>query len=158
MEFELGTAILAGLAATAVMTAVLYMGYAMGMRMDMPMMLGTMLLPKGPAAWLLGLAMHFMMGAAFFVVYAALFDILAIEDTIAGWGALFGLAHGTVAGAAMGMMNVMHPRMESSAGQSGVSALPAPGFFGLRVSAMAPVAILMLHVIYGAVGGAIYSA
>jgi len=157
VEFELGTAILAGLAGTAVMTAALYMGYVMGMRMDMPMMLGTMLLPKGAAAWLLGLAMHFMMGAAFFVVYAVLFDALAIEDTVAGWGALFGLAHGTMAGAAMGMMNVMHPRMEGSA-QAGVGALPAPGFFGLRVSAMAPMAILMLHVIFGAVGAAVYTA
>lgn len=158
MEFELGTAIVAGLVATAVMTAVLYAGYMMGMRMDMPMMLGTMFLPKGTAAWLLGLAMHFMMGAAFFVIYAVLFDILSIEDTIAGWGAIFGLAHGAMAGAAMGMMSVMHPRMEASAGQTGVGALPAPGFFGLRVSAMAPVAILTLHVTFGAVGGAIYSA
>ena len=49
MEFELGMAVVAGLAATAVMTAVLYMGFMMGMRMDMPMMLGTMFLPKGAA-------------------------------------------------------------------------------------------------------------
>jgi hypothetical protein len=158
MEFELGTAILAGLAATAVMTGVLYMGFIIGMRMDMPMMLGTMLLPRGPAAWLLGLMMHFMMGAIFFIIYALLFDLLAIESSLAAWGAVFGLAHGTVAGMAMGMMNAMHPRMEASPGHGGVGALQAPGFFGLRVSAMAPAAILMLHAVYGAVGGAIYAA
>ncbi len=157
MEFELGTAVIAGLAATAVMTVALYMGFLMGMRMDMPMMLGTMLLPRGPAAWALGLMMHFMMGAGFFVIYAILFNVLSIEESLVVWGAIFGLVHGTIAGMAMGMMNVMHPRMETSAGQAGVGALQAPGFFGLRVSSMAPVAILMLHAIYGAVGGAAYA-
>ena len=158
MEFELGTAVVAGLAGTAVMTMMLYMGFMLGIRMDMPMMLGTMFLPRGAAAWLLGLVMHFMMGVAFFVGYAIIFDVVAIEETFAGWGIVFGLAHGTMTGAAMGMMNVMHPRMEISAGQGGAGALQAPGFFGLRVSAVAPVAILMLHAVYGLVGGAVYGA
>mgnify|MGYP001568539974 FL=1 len=158
MEFELGMAVVAGLAATAVMTAVLYMGFMMGMRMDMPMMLGTMFLPKGVAAWFLGLMIHFMMGAAFFVVYAALFNALDLKSSLAGWGALFGLAHGVAAGMAMGMMGAMHPRLAPAGGGPATDTLPAPGLFGIHVSAMAPVAILALHVIFGAVGGAVYGA
>jgi len=65
MEFQLDNAILAGFVGTAVMTAVMYMGYMMNMRMDMPMMLGTMFLSKGPAAWALGVMIHFLMGATF---------------------------------------------------------------------------------------------
>jgi hypothetical protein len=157
MDFELGNAVVAGLAATAVMTAMLYMGFAMGMKMDMPMMLGTMFLPKGPAAWLLGLMMHFAMGVAFLIVYAALFDAFGLEDGLAGWGALFGLVHGVIAGMAMGMMGMMHPRMARAAAGGGGGSIPDPGLFAVHVAAMAPMAVLVMHVIYGAVGGAIYA-
>lgn len=154
MEFELGNAIIAGLAATLVMTVVMYMGSAMmGMNMDMPMMLGTMLLPKGPAARGIGLILHFMMGAIFFIIYAGLFDAWGIEDAVVAWSALFGLVHGLIAGAAMGMMGAIHPRMGTEAGS-----VPVPGFMGLKMGAMAPMAILALHVIYGAVGGGLYQA
>jgi hypothetical protein len=158
MEFEFGSAIAAGLVATLAMTAAMYMGFLMGMRMDMPLMLGTMFLHKGPAARLLGLMIHFMMGAAFFVVYAAAFDAVSLESSLAAWGALFGLAHGVVAGMAMGMMGAMHPRLATAGGEQATDALPAPGLFGVHVSAMAPLAILALHVLYGAVAGAIYAA
>ncbi len=157
MDFEFGTALVAGLAGTAVMTAIMYMGFVMGMRMDMPMMLGTMFLRKGPAAWLLGVMIHFMMGAAFFVVYAALFSALGLETSLAGWGALFGLAHGVAAGMAMGMMGTMHPRLTPAGGGAATDTLPAPGVFGIHVSAVAPMAILGLHVAYGAVAGAVYT-
>ncbi len=111
MNFELGTAIAAGLIGTLAMTAIMYMGYFMGMKMDMPMMLGTMLLPKGNLAWAVGLMLHFMMGAIFFIVYAALFDVIGLEDGIIGWAALFGLAHGLLAGIMMAPMGIMHPRV-----------------------------------------------
>lgn len=152
MDFALGSALLAGLAGTAAMTVVLSMAPAMGIRMDMPAMLGTMFLPLGAPARLLGLAIHFMMGAAFFLVYAAIFDAAGLEESVAGWGALFGLVHGLIAGMAMGMMPAMHPRMADGPG-----AVPRPGFFGVRLGAMAPVAIVLLHALYGAVGGAVYA-
>jgi len=152
MDFTLGSALLAGVAGTAAMTVVLSMAPAMGMRMDMPAMLGTMFLPLGAAARLLGLAIHFGMGALFFLVYAALFDGLDLSGALAGWGALFGIVHGLVAGAAMGMMPAMHPRMAEGPG-----AVPPPGVFGARLGAMAPMAILLLHALYGAVGGAVYA-
>lgn len=158
MEFQLDTAILAGLIGTAVMTAVMYMGFMMNMRMDMPMMLGTMILPKGPAAWAVGLMMHLMMGAIFFVVYALLFDALSIESGIVGWSAIFGLVHGTVAGMAMGMMPVMHPRMATANGSLADDLVPNPGMFAASFGLMGPMALLALHLIFGVVGGLVYNA
>ncbi len=158
MDFELGTAILAGLIGTAAMTAAMYAGYAMNMRIDMPMLLGTMFLPKGAAAWSLGLMLHFMMGAVFFVIYAALFDALSIETSVAGWSALFGLIHGVVAGAAMGMMPAMHPRMVTAGGPGETQGVADPGIFATTFGVMGPLALLALHVLYGAVGGLVYAA
>ena len=158
MEFELGTAIGAGLVATAVMTAAMYMGYLMNMRMDMPMMLGTMFLPRGTAAWIFGLMLHFVMGAAFFVGYAILFDALAIDSGIVGWAVVFGLVHGAFAGMAMGTMPVMHPRMAAAHASASSDQVANPGAFATSFGLMGPVAILMLHAIFGLVGGLVYNA
>lgn len=116
MEFEIGRGALGGIIATIVMTILMYMGSVMGMKMDMPMMLGTMLFPRGKAAWATGLMLHLMMGGAFFLVYAAIFNSLTIESGIIAWSALFGAVHGLVTGAAMGMMPVLHPRMAAAPG------------------------------------------
>lgn len=158
MDFQLDTAIIAGLAGTAVMTAIMYMGFVMNMRMDIPMMLGTMFLPRGTAAWALGLMMHFMMGAVFFVAYAALFDALGIESGIVGWSTAFGLVHGAITGMAMGMMPVMHPRMAASHGSVASDQVPNPGAFATSFGLMGPIAILMLHAAFGLAGGLVYSA
>lgn len=155
MEFDAGPAILAGLVATGAMTVLMYMaGAMMGMRMDMPMMLGTMLLPPGGAARAVGLMMHFMMGAIFFAIYALLFDALGIDSGVVWWAGVFGLGHGVMAGAMMGMMGAVHPRMTSA---SGTAEVMAPGAFGTNYGTMAPVAIVLLHVVFGLVGGAIYA-
>jgi hypothetical protein len=157
MEFEIGKAVVGGLVGTIAMTMAMTMGSMMGMKMDMPMMLGTMLLPKGTAAWVAGLMLHLMMGIVFFIVYAAVFTGLNVESAIVGWSALAGAVHAIVAGAGMGMMPVLHPRMAAAPG-SGLNKLPAPGFFGVKMGTMAPMAIVAVHVAFGLVAGAIYAA
>ena len=127
------------------------------MKMDMPMTLGTMLLPKGTAAWVLGMMAHLMMGVIFFLIYAALFAALGIESGIIGWSALFGAIHALLAGAAFGMMPTIHPRM-ATAPTASAGTVAAPGFFGLNMGMMGPVAIIAVHVVYGLVAGAIYAA
>ncbi|MDP9470262.1 MAG: hypothetical protein M3Q71_06280 [Chloroflexota bacterium] len=90
-----GNAILAGLVATAVMTALMYLGKAMGMPMDMPRMLGLMFV--GPDSvglvYMLGLMVHLMIGVIFAMVYTALFDLLGVDANWL-WGAIFGAVHG----------------------------------------------------------------
>jgi hypothetical protein len=146
MEWDM--VVLAGIVATAVMTVVMYMGKAIGMEIDMPRMLGLMVVDPSNVATVIGLVIHFMMGVVFAAVYALVFEGLDIDPTWL-WGALFGAVHGILAGMAMGMMPAMHPRM--GVGQE----LPDPGVFGRNLGAMIPVAILSLHLVFGAIVGAI---
>ncbi len=143
------TVMWAGVLATAVMTVVMYLGKAAGMQMDMPRMLGLMVVePSSSAVTVIGLIMHVIMGIAFAAIYALVFDVLDIDPTWL-WGTVFGAVHGVVAGMAMGMMPTMHPRMGEG------QALPVPGLFGNNFGTMVPAAIIMLHLIYGAVVGAV---
>lgn len=140
------------------MTVVMYMGSAMmGLKMDMPMTLGTMFLPRGRNAWMVGLGLHLMMGAVFFIIYAALIAALDLGSAVAAWTTLFGVVHAFAAGAVFGMMPVVHPRM-AVATAPGSEAVLAPGFFGMALGKMAPMAIVGVHAVYGVVGGAIYAA
>lgn len=148
---DIGMAIVAGIVATAVMTALMYGARVMKMNMDMPRMLGLMFSPpeNRSMVYLIGFVMHFMMGGIFGLLYAALFEALDISAGIL-WGGFFGLVHGLVAGMALGMMPAMHPRM----GEGQV--LTAPGPFAVKWGGMLPAGIIMLHIVFGAVVGAIY--
>ncbi|MBI4202662.1 MAG: hypothetical protein HY532_06100 [Chloroflexi bacterium] len=157
MEFELGKAIVAGVVGTLAMTAVMYMGsMMMGLKMDMPMTLGTMVLSKGTGAWVVGLMMHLMMGAVFFIIYGALFQAFGVRSGVVGWGAVFGVAHAVMAGGVFGMMPALHPRMATTGDSP--DKVPAPGYFGLKLGGMAPVAVIAVHVVYGVVAALVYTA
>jgi uncharacterized membrane protein YagU involved in acid resistance len=146
-----GSAIVAGVIATAVMTIVMYLGKAMGMPMDMPRMLGLMFVgPESGAVTLIGLVVHVMMGVIFAIIYVLLFNLFHIAPSWQ-WGALFGAVLGVLAGLAFGMMPALHPRMGNG------DELPAPGMFGHNLGAMVPIAIVVLHVIFGVVVGGVYA-
>ncbi|MBI2172120.1 MAG: hypothetical protein HYU30_08920 [Chloroflexi bacterium] len=158
MEFEVGKAIVAGVVGTLAMTVVMYMGsMLMGLKMDIPMTLGTMLLRRGTGAWLLGLMMHLMLGAIFFIIYAALFQAFGIRSGVIGWSAVFGVVHAVMAGLAFGMMPALHPRMATMRGNVS-GEVPAPGYFGLKLGAMAPMAVVGVHVVYAVVAALVYLA
>lgn len=159
MEFEIGKAILAGLAATVAMTVAMMAGSAMmGMKMDVPMTLGTMFIPKGRSAKILGTVVHLINGIIFFVVYAALFKASGIGSNLAAWGVLFGLVHGVIAGLLFGLVPMMHPRLaEEPNANVPEGQVPAPGFFALNFGMMAAAAVLMVHIIFGVVGTAVYA-
>jgi uncharacterized membrane protein YagU involved in acid resistance len=145
-----GNIILAGVVATAVMTVLMYVGRAMGMQMDMPRMLGLMFSGPGNGSMVavIGMMVHVMMGIVFAVGYALLFEGFGIGANWL-WGGVFGAAHGVIAGMAMAMMPVMHPRMGDG------EVLAAPGPFGVNYGSMVPVGIVMLHIVFGVVVGVI---
>ena len=58
----------------------------------------------------------------------------------------------------MTMMGAIHPRMAASTAGGPGGTLTAPGFFGVNYGAMAPMAIIVLHIVFGAVAGAVYAA
>ncbi len=83
MDFEPGWAILAGLIGGAIMAAILYMSIFMlpeQMKMNLFMMLGTMLLPVGAAAIMMGAMVHAVMSVVFGLIHGAIFAGVAIES------------------------------------------------------------------------------
>ena len=91
MEFDALAAIGAGLIGGGVMVALLYLGIVMmpgQMRMNLLKLLGTMILPAGAAAYMLGFMMHAMMSVVFGLLHAAFFNWLGVEA-----GALWLPAH-----------------------------------------------------------------
>lgn len=154
MEFEPGYAILAGLSGGAVMAVILYMGIAMmpqQMKMNLFMMLGSMVLPVGVGAFLMGAMVHAGMSVVFGLIHGGVFAALDIDSAWAAWGLLFGLAHWAVVGMALGMMPMMHPRMRSGE-------IDEPGFYALRYPPMTAMGFLMLHLVFGLTVGALYGA
>jgi hypothetical protein len=154
MDFEPGWAILAGLIGGAAMATTLYMGIIMlpdQMRMNLFMMLGTMMLPVGAAALVMGAMVHAGMSVVFGLIHGAIFSAADIDSTWAVWGLLFGLAHWAFAGTALGMLPAMHPRIRDGE-------LEAPSFFALSFPPMTAMGFLTLHLVFGVIVGALYGA
>ena len=142
-----GRAFLAGVVGGAVMSIGLAMGRAMGMPANLEIMLGTMMLQPGTAAFLVGLIMHLIISGMIALIYAWGFEQVTHRSS-AAIGAGFGIIHGIIGGMFMGMMPMMHPLIPEQ--------MPAPGAFMSNMGAMGVMAEMVLHVIYGAVVGGIY--
>lgn len=132
--------IVAGFAATVVLSALMLMKSAMGMMpevnaIQMLTKMGVTYagLPPSPA---IGWLMHFVIGA---IMWGILFAL--IEPSVPGgyWrrGVIFSI------GAWLLMMIIPMP-------------MAGAGLFGLNLGIGAPVATLVLHIIFGAVLGAVY--
>lgn len=126
---------LAGLAATVVLSLLMLMKGAMGLMpaLDPIGMIATMMGVSTAIAW----GVHFMIGT---VIWGGAFALLA--PRLPGrelWlkGAVFGV------GAWLIMMLAMMP-------MAGV------GFFGMQLGMMAPVMTLAMHLVFGAVLGGVY--
>jgi len=152
MEFEPGWAILAGLIGGTVMAVILYMGIILlpkQMKMNLFSMLGTMVLPAGAAAFLMGAMAHAAMSVVFGLIHGAVFAAADIDSSEAAWGLLFGLVHWAIVGMALGMLPLMHPRMRDGE-------MDAPGFYALSYPLMTAMGFLMLHLVFGVIVGALY--
>lgn len=113
------------------------------MKVNVFMLLGSMVLPVGATAFLMGAMVHAGMSAALGLVHAAAFSILDIDSNQAAWGLLFGLVHWAIVGMALGTLPLMHlciryggPRLIAEAGgdRSSEELLDPPGFYELGVS------------------------
>ena len=152
MDWSAGAAVGAGLVATAVMTAIMYMGLAMmprQMSMNIVHMMGTMMSRRTVPIYVIGAMMHFGLGILFALAHTGLYAALNLETALVGWGLLFGLGHWLIAGMGFGMIGSMHPRMRS--GETS-----APGPFLRNLPTMTVMGFLMVHLVYGPVVGALY--
>ncbi len=169
---NVGVAILGGIVSGTAMIAMLYMMIWLTpkeMKMNLLLMLGTMMVPVGAMAYLVGLMMHAMMSVLFGVVHGALLASVDVDSVAAGvgLGVLFGLGHALVTGAMLGVMPLMHPRMRplqpklvpvmlGPAQVSDEEALDPPGFFALNYPPLTVMGFFMLHIMFGIIVGLIY--
>jgi hypothetical protein len=139
-----------GLVATAALTAVLIAAQMTGLtRLDIPLMLGTLVTEDPDRARVAGFFLHLGVGQGFALGYAAAFALL---DEATWWlGGLLGLLHGAVAlTVIVPLLPGVHPRMASArAGPRSSAALEPPGLLGVNYGAQTAVVTFIAHVAFG---------
>jgi hypothetical protein len=139
-----------GLLSTAFLTALMIAAQLSGLsRLDLPLILGTILTPDPDRARAAGSIIHLLVGQGFALGYTATFALLGQ----ATWwlGALLGFLHGVVALTVLIPMLVgVHPRMASErAGPASTAMLEPPGLLALNYGAQTPAVTLAAHLAYG---------
>lgn len=143
-----GTAFWAGVVGGVVMVVLMWMARTfMGMQIDLSMMLGTMLLPIGTGAWIVGFMMHLIISGLIALIYAWGFEhVTHRAGVLVGMG--FSIIHSVGTGIFMGLVPAIHPRMPEM--------IPIPGFFLSSLGMMGIVGLFILHFVYGGIVGAMY--
>ncbi|ABL79455.1 MULTISPECIES: hypothetical protein [unclassified Nocardioides] len=139
-----------GLLATTVLTAVMIIAQLGGLsRLDLPLILGTLVTPDPDRARVAGFFIHLAAGQAFALGYGACFVVLG-EAT--WWiGGLLGALHGGIALTVLVPMLVgVHPRMATNrAGPGSTAVLEPPGLAGLNYGTQTPLVAMAAHLVYG---------
>ena len=143
-----------GLVATTLLTATLIATQLAGRtRLDLPLVLGSMLVADPDGARVAGFGIHLAVGQVFAAFYAAGFMVLGRS----GWwlGALFGLAHAAVAlTVLLPLLPGVHPRMASErAGPTSQAVLEPPGLLARSYGLATPAVTVAAHIVYGAALG-----
>src|SRR5206468_8570749 len=115
-----------GFVATVTLSGVMVAGQLAGLsRMDLPLMLGTILTPESDKARLTGVAAHLVNGQIFALVYAAAFAHIGRASWLIGAG--FGLVHGLAAlTLIVPLLPAVHPRMASERSGPALDAVLEP--------------------------------
>ena len=148
-----------GLLATAVLTSVMIVAQLAGWtRLDLPLLLGTMITEDPDKARIVGFGMHLVIGEGFALGYAAAFALL---DNSTWWlGALLAMAHAAVALTILvPFLPGVHPRMASNrAGPATKTLLEPPGLLGLNYGVETPAVAIVSHLAFGIALGLLLSA
>jgi hypothetical protein len=146
-----------GFAGTIALTSILRVAQAIGLtRIDLPLMLGTMVTVRRDRAKVYGFVLHLINGWIFAYVYASAFE--ALHKATWWVGIIVGAVHGFFV-LAVGMPSLpgIHPRMATdSTGPEPTRDLQPPGFLALNYGQQTAIATMVAHVIYGAILGQFY--
>jgi hypothetical protein len=148
-----------GLLATGALTVVMISAQMAGWtRLDLPLVLGTLLTPDPDRARVAGFFIHLAAGQVFALGYAATFALLGAATWWAG--ALLALLHVAVAlTVILPLLPGVHPRMASTrAGPANRAVLEPPGLLGLNYGIQTPAVAVLAHILYGAVLGLLLKA
>lgn len=139
-----------GVVATTLLTAVMIAAQLAGItRLDLPLLLGTLMTEDPDKARVAGFFIHLAVGQGFAFGYAASFALL---DRATWWlGALLGLLHVAVALTVLvPLLTGVHPRMATErAGPASTAMLEPPGLLGLNYGAQTPAVAILAHLAYG---------
>ncbi len=139
-----------GLVATALLTIVMIAAQLAGLtRLDLPLVLGTLVTEDPDRARVAGFLIHLAVGQGFALGYAASFALLG---TATWWlGGLLGLLHVAVALTLLvPLLAGVHPRMASGrAGPGSTAVLEPPGLLGLNYGSQTPAVAVIAHLAYG---------
>ena len=148
-----------GLVATTALTAVMIAAQLAGLtRLDLPLVLGTLVTGDPDRARVAGFFLHLAVGQGFALGYAATFALL---DRATWWlGASLGVLHVSVAlMVLLPLLPGVHPRMASHrAGPSSTAVLEPPGLLALNYGLQTPAVAIAAHIVYGLVLGLLLQA
>jgi hypothetical protein len=148
-----------GLVATAALTAIMAVAQLAGVtRLDLPLLLGTLVTEDPDRARVAGFVIHLTIGEGFALGYAAAFALL---DQATWWlGGLFGLLHVAVALTVLvPSLAGLNPRIASDRdGPSSTAVLEPPGLLGLNYGGQTPLVAIGAHVVYGVALGVLLGA
>jgi len=143
-----------GFVATVILTGIMVAGQLLGLsRMDLPFILGTIMVEDPDRARVVGFLIHLANGQVFALLYAGAF---ALVGWASWWlGAVFGLVHGLAAlTVIVPLLPGIHPRMASErSGPELRTVIEPPGPFGLNYGRETFAFVLVAHVAYGALLG-----
>ena len=143
--------------ATVFLTAIMRSSQEFGLtRIDLPLMLGTMVTPDRDRAKVYGTALHMVNGWLFGGIYVVAFHAWGRAGALRG--ALIGLVHAMfVLVAVLPLLPGAHRRMASDfTGPQPTTDLEPPGFIALNYGRTTPAVTLVAHVAYGAILGSFY--
>jgi xanthine/uracil permease len=146
--------IVSAIVATALQSATVAAAQGLGYtRMNLPLLLGTLVTADRSRAMTYGYALHMAVGLIFTSIYAEMFGILGK----ATWwlGSVMGLVHGLVVMLiVLPLIPYWHHRVATERqGPTPTRLLQPPGFLGLHYGRGTPLVTLLSHVVYGAALG-----
>lgn len=148
-----------GLVSTAALTAVMTTAQLAGLtRLDLPLVLGTLVTEDPDRARVAGFLLHLVAGQLFALGYLAVFSLL---HRATWWlGGLLGLVHVAVALLViLPLLPGLHPRMASHrAGPAARSVLEPPGLLAANYGIETPLVTVAAHLVYGALLGLLIQA
>ncbi len=148
--------LLAGFAGTLVLTSLEAGAQQLNLtRMSVPYLLGTAFTKSRDRAKVVGFFTHLVNGQLFALLYVAIFHALGQGGVLRG--AFIGLVHSAVVLlVVMPLLPSVHPRMASlHQGPTELRQLEPPGPFALHYGVSTPVVVVLSHVVFGALVGAL---
>jgi hypothetical protein len=153
----IASAIAGGVIGTLAMVTIIKAASELGMsRMDLPLLLGTIVTANRRKARAFGYVFHFLIGIAFAEAYGGFFAIIGRSSWQMGilLGALHAIFISTVLVSVL--LPVVHPRMATpDTAANTITLIEPPGFLMLNYGRSTFVVTLVAHIAYGALVGLI---